>query len=66
MGKKTREIRDGTGSYSGRIGRKRRASAICPFDKDNVENIRDMELEIKVKDDVKVVSDRVGKMRKGR
>lgn len=66
MGKKTRGVRDGTGSYSGRIGRKRRVSAICPFDEDSVEDIKDMELEIKVKDDVKVVSDRVGRMRRRR
>ena len=63
MGKKIRGIRDGTGSYSGGTGRRRSASAICPFDEDSVEDIQDMKLKVRAKDEVKVVSDKIGKMK---
>lgn len=61
MGKKSRGIRDGTGPYSGGLGRRKRAGDICPFDEDNKENIKTMDIELNTKRDIKVVSDKIGK-----
>ena len=60
---KIRGLRDGTGPYSRGAKRMRRADDICPFDKDNVEKIDDMDFRLNVGRDIKVVSDKVGKGR---
>ena len=56
----TNKVRDGTGPYSGGTGRRKRAGAICPFDKDNKEKIKTMDIELNTKRKVKVVSDKIG------
>lgn len=63
MGKKIRGLRDGTGPYSGGTGRRRRAHAICPFDEESEEDIKDMELRLDGERDIKVVSDKIGRGR---
>ena len=64
MGIKKRGVRDGTGPFSGRgIGRRKLAGGICPFDKDNVEDIKSMKVDLNVKGGAKVVSDKVGQGR---
>lgn len=63
MGKKIRGLRDGSGPYSNGVGRRKLAGEICPFDKESKENIKDMELDIDVKREVKIVSDKIGKGR---
>ena len=58
MGKKIRGVRDGTGSYSGGTGRRKRTSGICPFDKDNKENIKTMKLKLNVNGGVEIINER--------
>lgn len=63
MGKEKRGLRDGSGPYSRRIGRRRRAGAICPFDEESVEDIEDMDIKLDTERKIKVVSDKIGKGR---
>lgn len=60
MGKKIRDIGDGLDPYSDGDGRRKRVGDISPFDRDNVENFRDMEIKLSKKVP-KVVSDQIGK-----
>lgn len=61
MGKEKRKLCNGTGPYSGMRQHRRRVEDICPFDKDNKEDIKNMDIELNVKRDIKVVSDEIGK-----
>lgn len=63
MGKEKRRLRDGTGPYSGGIGRRRREQAVCPFDKESKEDIRNMKIRVEMKGQVKIVNDELGKGR---
>ena len=58
-----KNFQDGLGPHYEEGGRRRRAKAICPFDKDNIEDIENMDIEFNMKRDVKVVSDDIGKRR---
>ena len=61
MGKKQRGVRDGTGPFSGSgVGRRKIVGSICPFDEDNVEDLKSMDIKLNVRV-AKVVDDKIGR-----
>lgn len=61
MGKTKRGVRDGTGPYHEMGYKMRRAMSVCPFDKESVEDIKNMKIKIDIEKDIKIVSDKIGK-----
>lgn len=64
MGKTKRGMRDGTGPFSGSgvgVGRRNMTCSICPFDKDNEEDIGNIDIKLNMKRDVMVVGDKIGR-----